>query len=207
VLVRDRIRAYDPAVAALVVRALLAREGVRLDRIGTRLVLEFITGAASGREIPLPGGSRMSTEFDLARVETGPRPAPSAAGTSPLRLEGDRGSGSLVLAGRRWTARWRTGDAGEPRGERSRLSVAASRAPLVLREARPGDRLRTRVGRRSLKKILGEARVPARLRRTLPVLVDGTGAALWVPGLAVAVDAHATPGEPAIILSLDDAEH
>lgn len=42
----------------------------------------------------------------------------------------------------------------------------------------------TPAGTRKLKKILLEARVPARRRDRLPVLVDAGGQVLWVPGVA-----------------------
>ena len=41
----------------------------------------------------------------------------------------------------------------------------------------------TPAGTRKLKKILLEARVPARRRDQVPVLVDAGGRVLWVPGV------------------------
>jgi len=77
--------------------------------------------------------------------------------------------------------------------------------PLTLRAWAPGDRVRTRAGRRPLKKLFGEARVPLRERRRLPVLADAAGAVLWVPGVASAPECAPGPGERAITLSISDA--
>jgi len=57
--------------------------------------------------------------------------------------------------------------------------------PLVLRTRSPGDRMRPRGGNgsRKLSDLLIDAKVPAAARAALPVVVDGTGAVLYVPGL------------------------
>jgi tRNA(Ile)-lysidine synthase len=98
---------------------------------------------------------------------------------------------------------------GAPAGSRHRAHCARA-GPLSrcsFAAGRPGDRLRCAAGRRPLKKLFGEARIPVRERRTLPVLADAAGAVLWVPGIAVAHGSAPLPGEPAITLSLADAEH
>lgn len=204
-LVRERFTAYHPALAARLLRTLLDRAGIRPDRAGTRLALEFITGAPSGRELRLAGGGRIVTEFGIARVEGAPGLAPPP--DRPLRLpDPAEGAGTLRVGGREWTVRWSPAPA-EPGPRTVVLALEHARFPLLLRAAAPGDRLRSSAGRRTLKKLFGEARVPVRERRTLPVLADREGAVLWVPGVASAHDSAPGPGEPAITLSLADAEH
>ncbi len=56
------------------------------------------------------------------------------------------------------------------------------RLPLTLRRWKPGDRARTRVGSRKLKKIFGDLRIPAHLRSELVLIVDDSGTVLWIPG-------------------------
>lgn len=205
VLVRERLAAYDWRIAARALRAALRRLGPPPDRAGTRMALEFISHAPSGRELTLPGGVRITTEFGLARVERAPGTAPPAPPDAPLVIaRADApGEARLVVGGTEWTARWCAGDA-DGAGEEwtMRLAIDRVRFPLTLRGRAPGDRVRTRAGTRPLKKLLGEARVPVRRRGTLPVLADAAGAVLWVPGVARAQGAAPEPGEPFITLAV-----
>jgi tRNA(Ile)-lysidine synthase len=52
-----------------------------------------------------------------------------------------------------------------------------------VRGREPGDRVRTAAGTRKLKKLLLEARTPPGHRDSVPVLADGSGRVLWVPGV------------------------
>ncbi len=63
------------------------------------------------------------------------------------------------------------------------------RFPLDVRPWAPGDRVALPYGRKKVKKILLEARIPADRREGWPVVADADGAVLWVPG-----SARAPPG-------------
>jgi tRNA(Ile)-lysidine synthetase-like protein len=56
----------------------------------------------------------------------------------------------------------------------------------VVRLARPGDRIQPfgMDGRRKVRDLLREARVPASQRASFPIVTDERGAVLWVPGAA-----------------------
>ena len=206
VLVRERLAAYDWRIAARVLRAALRPLGPPPDRAGTRMALEFISHAPSGRELTLPGGVRITTEFGLARIERAPGRAPPAPPDEPLVIaRADApGEARFRIGGAEWTARWCVGhdDGGAGEGWTMRMAIDRVRFPLTLRGRAPGDRVRTRAGTRPLKKLLGEARVPVRRRGTLPVLADAAGAVLWVPGVARAQGAAPEPGEPFITLAV-----
>lgn len=205
VLVRERLAAYDSRVAARVLRAALRRLGIAPDRAGTRMALQFISHAPSGRVCTLPGGVRIITEFGHARVERVSGEAPKTPPDEPLVIarEDAAGEARFRVGGARWTARWWTGgDGAAEDGRTMRMAVDRVRFPLTLRGRAPGDRVRTRAGTRPLKKLLGEARVPVRVRGTLPVLADAAGAVLWVPGVARAEGRDPAPGEPFITLSV-----
>jgi tRNA(Ile)-lysidine synthase len=191
VLVRERLAVYDWRVAARVLRAALRRVGVRPDRAGTRLALQFISHAPSGRTC-------------LARLERAADEAPIAPPDEPLVIErADAGEARFRIGGAEWTARWCTEGEGGVDDERTmRMAIDRVRFPLTLRARAPGDRVRTRAGTRPLKKLLCEARVPLRKRGTLPVLADAAGAVLWVPGVARAEGCAPAPGEPSITLSV-----
>lgn len=204
VLVRERLAVYDWRVAARVLRAALRRVGASPDRAGTRLALQFINEAPSGRTFTLPGGVRITTEFGEARLERAVDDAPLAPPDEPLVIErAGAGEARFRIGGAEWTARWRAEAEGGVDDERTmRLAIDRVRFPLTLRARAPGDRVRTRAGTRPLKKLLGEARVPLRRRGTLPVLADATGAVLWVPGVARAEGCAPAPGEASITLSV-----
>lgn len=205
VLVRERLAAYDWRIAARVLRAALRRLGPPPDRAGTRMALQFISHAPSGRVFTLPGAVRITTEFGLARLERAPGSAPQAPPDQPLVIaRADApGEARLRIGGAEWTARWGVAEDGGAEGEWTmRMAIDRVRFPLTLRGRAPGDRVRTPAGTRPLKKLLGEARVPVRRRGTLPVLADATGAVLWVPGVARAQGCAPEPGEPSITLSV-----
>jgi tRNA(Ile)-lysidine synthase len=203
-LVRERFTAYDSNVAARVLRALLRRLGTAPDRTGTRLALQFISRAPSGRVLQLPGGVRITTEFGIARMERAVAQTVDDAPDEPLVIaSADPGEGRFRLAGAWRTARWCTeadGAAAAKEERTLRLDPGALAFPLTLRGPAPGDRIRTPAGTRPLRKVLGEARVPLRERRALPVLADADGAVLWVQGVARAARLDPRPGERAITL-------
>jgi tRNA(Ile)-lysidine synthase len=207
VLVRERLAAYDWAVRARVVRAALRRLGLPPDHTGTRLALQFITHAPSGRTLRLAGGLRITTEFGRARLERVTGRTVATEPDLPLAIAAEAGEGAFRVGGRTGIARWTCGPAEDgadsPDGGRT-VRIAADRAPLplLLRGRSPGDRIRTRAGTRPLKKVLAEARVPLRERGTLPVLAGADGAVLWVPGVASAAGIAPRPGERAITLAV-----
>ncbi|HEX8694308.1 MAG TPA: tRNA lysidine(34) synthetase TilS [Longimicrobium sp.] len=203
VLVREALAGYDSAVAARLLRGVLRRYGIVLDRTGTRSALRFICRAPSGRHLLLPGGVRVSTEFGAARVErTGQDRPPDR----PLLIEGDSGRGTCLIGGRERRAEWRTDvwNGGRPAADRPVLPRDRVDGPLFLRGWLPGDRMRTPGGTKTLKKLFNQARVPRSARSRAAVLADAAGAVLWVAGIGQAV-APPRPGERALTLDLDDA--
>lgn len=184
VLARARLRDYDSALGARVLRRLLRRFGVVLDRTGTRTALQFITDAPSGREMQLPGGVRIRLEFDEARFERARVPPPDRPLQVTREMVREPGQGSVRVGGRRFRVAWRTEEAEEVGGAwRVALDPASLHFPLLLRGWRPGDRIRTSGGTKTLKKLFVERRVRRGERSRLPVLVDAGGTVLWVAGI------------------------
>ena len=193
VLSRSVLLGYPSAVGARVLRVLVRRLGSGLDEAGTRAAVEFTRAGASGRGHSLPGGLVLSREFDrlvLARAV--------ARGSDQLLEIGIVGSGEgwFEVDGHRVAARWSL-EALAPEWWSEHEAFAAERIvfPLRFRSWRPGDRIRLPYGSKKLKKVLSEARIPVSGRGQVPVLVDGEGRVLWLPGIARASGTEPVSGE------------
>jgi tRNA(Ile)-lysidine synthase len=204
---RAALREHGPVIGARVVRELLRPLEVVPDRLGTRSALQFITDAPSGRELKLPRGVRIRTEFGQARIERvtiGP-PDDSLIINAPGTDSGF--TGELSLGGRRYRVivhrRPLGSEDAPPDGWRIRLPSARDRFPLLLRGRQAGDRIRTFGGTKSLKKLMIEHRVPRSERARVPVLVDSAGVTLWAAGVAEDRDLGSDVGD----LVLDVAAH
>ncbi len=200
VLVRERLAGYDSAVAARLLRGLLRRFGVVPGRDGTRSALRFIGNAPSGRELRLAGGVRIHTEFGEARIERDPGPVPP---DTPLVLADGRGEGTCRIGGRERRVAWWPADGPAADGAES-FAVAGDAWPLLLRGWLPGDRVRTRAGTRTLKRLFNDRRVPRSARARVPVLADARGRVLWVAGLQRGAPPPAR-GETGVTLEIIDA--
>jgi tRNA(Ile)-lysidine synthase len=213
-LVRSELAGYDSALAARLLRRVLLRAGAVPDLRGTRAALQFITASPSGRTLELPGGVRIRTEFDHARIE---RDRAGEANDAPLVIERETGEGAASIGGRTLRAAWRTGDsapspvpaaadAGEAVGATCvALAAETVTLPLTLRGWTPGDRVRTAAGSRKLKKALGERRIPRGARARLAVLADAEGRVLWAEGVGQDPRTLPQPGAAALLIRLGDA--
>lgn len=198
---REPLLARSAPVRARLIRALVRRVGGTLTDVGTRSAVTFITAGASGTGIDLPRGLRLRRDLDRLVLAGSPGTGHGRALTIPSC---GTGAGDAVVGGRRWKVSWGRESTGATEEE-----VFASRDlrfPLEVRAWRPGDRMRFLYGRKKLKKVFLEARVPAPRRRTLPVVVDAAGAVLWVPGVARSCHAAAIGGEPLFHIGCTDVD-
>jgi tRNA(Ile)-lysidine synthase len=174
VLERAGLAAAPDALGRLVLRRALARTGglagVRSVQI-ERLLALARTPAASGRRLALPGGRAAHVRFGALWI--GPAQRAWPAFEAPLAVPGrvELPDGTCLTA--------RAGAAG------GTAVIPLPLEPLVVRTRRPGDRVQTARGPRSLKRLLLEQRVPADLRARLPLVAAGASV-VWFPGLAVA---------------------
>jgi len=194
VMDRDRFLRQPTAVRWALARRVAREMGVSLGEAGTRATVEFMTSGPSGGRVDLPDGLVLSRDFGRlrfgrtggARAGAGDKGGSGRSDEEPDSLSipaPGAGEGTVKVGGRAFRVRW-----GPDRRERNtegwceRFDPAKLRFPLELRGWRPGDRTRTSGGTRKLKKLFGELRIPREERWTLPLLVDGGGEVVWIPG-------------------------
>ncbi len=200
-VLRDGLLRYHPAVRARLLRGIARELGVSLPEAGTRAVLEFTSHGSSGRARHLSATLTVRREFD--RVVLAHR----------VGIEADRrvviheavgGSGQLRVGGRPFTVTWGS-DSSEARWEEA-FFLDEIRFPVEVRGWAAGDRVRLAYGTKKLKKLFQEARIPASERRRRPVVVDGSGAVVWVPGVARSRPGRAVRDGEVLRIAILDAD-
>jgi tRNA(Ile)-lysidine synthase len=182
------------------------RRGLTAERV--EQVIHLASESTSGRSVELPGGIRVERSFDeliFSRTlqekrttrarETGAQsdayqyfvelPANGAATVSVPELQS-----RFCLKVIDWSARERDTKRGI-----AALDADLLRAPLILRNWRPGDAYRPR-GRRQaqkLKRMFLAGRIPSRERAYWPVL-ESAGRVVWARGMPPADDCCAREG-------------
>ncbi len=198
-LSRDALLAAHAGVRTRLIRYVAKELGHPLTASGTAAAVQFTTGAASGRALDLTAGLRVRRDFERIGFRVGGVDRTNA----PLRIEHSQGRGFVVVGGRRYHVRWGHGP-GAMNGEACFAQDVAF--PLEVRGWQPGDRIRLPVGSKKLKELFREARVPAPDRHRTPVVVDGTGSLLWVPGVAQSVDSVAMSGAVGLHMGIARAD-
>lgn len=203
---------------------------VREAPSGRRITLEGgVTVEHQLGAIHLRGAATGPGEGVTAR-DTGAR-ASSLRASSPtgqlprVRVEPPSGEAGFTHGACTVAVSWQSTDGGEPAQEpppavehRSRAGSPGARPhspfvahfapgdvgfPLDVRPWAPGDLMTLPYGKKKVKKILLEARIPAGRRAGWPVVADAAGAILWVPGspqLSCAV--LPSPGDVALRLEV-----
>lgn len=169
------VRALLPPLRRRVVARLLAEQGLPVNLSMVRRAMEALerggrAGLARGWEVRCAGGV-------LRCVRPGRR---AAAPEAALRLSlgetvEDKPSGLIFGLARE-----------RPAAGVSFIELDASVVPpLTVRRRRPGDRVAAgpRGGSRKLQDVLVDLRVKAEERDQLPVVTDGEGRVIWVPGV------------------------
>ncbi len=200
---RNAVLAHPVELRARVLRRAARRLGVDLRRGGTRVGVEFMSRGRSGGGVAVGGGLELAREFDSILLRRAVLLLePDSEVSIPSASEG---KGIVRLMGKAWTVRWSPAT-GPVRG-RSRIAVPLSwgHYPWRIRSWQPGDRIRLPTGSRKLKKVFGDSRVPRSERARLPVLADGRGEVLWVPGLASSEPlTNEGEGGPVLVIELSD---
>jgi len=179
----------QPLAAALLQAA--AREvGHVLSPTCGRRVLQCATGARSGAWVPAGRGWVAEVAFDRLVIQ------PARRGTEMFPVSiGQAAEGRIVWGG--WELAWQTAAAEPP--ERASLVTWVTPGDGEIRSPRPGDRVRPLRGRgrRPVRRLLMEARVPRGERPDYPVL-SRDGDIIWVPGVCRSETALPPVGQRAL---------
>ncbi|CAN5832720.1 tRNA lysidine(34) synthetase TilS [soil metagenome] len=206
-LAREALLRYDSATASRLLRMLLRRFGTVLGGAGTRSALQFISKAQSGRTFSIPGGPILRVEFDRVRVERAVDQGQDRPAFVPFLERGESWSGPASISGAEYmvTAEASPGPGATRDIELSWstvLKMERSQFPLQIRGWRPGDRVRTLGGTKTLKKLFLECRVPRAERHRLPVVSESSGAIVWVAGLDRPLVSAPVPGAETLLLTI-----
>ncbi len=183
---------YDDAVAAALLRAAARRVGLVLGPArAARLVR--LAAAPSGRRSPLGGGWTAEAAFDRLRVGRGVDCAAERVVAADER--GSAAFGAFYVT-------WRPEPA-PPALQRAAWTTWLAGGEWEVRLPRAGDRVAPLggVGRRPLRRLLMEARVPRSDRAAYPVVARGE-TILWVPGICRSAADLPGPGTSAVRLDV-----
>lgn len=178
------VRALEPPLRRRVLARLLAQEGAVVDDATLGRALDAV---ARGRSTSLSRGLQLRASGGVVRCVR----SRAASVHGSLSLNGEGASGELEGTGWRFVV-------GPTPGAPGALRLALPeelRWPLTVRTRRPGDRVRGPRGSRKLQDVLVDLRVPAERRDLQPVVTDGDGRLLWIPGLWAAPEGKATSGQ------------
>jgi tRNA(Ile)-lysidine synthase len=176
-------------------------------------VLQLARGGQSGSSLALPGGMEVRKEraaIVFQAIENGELgTAEDAPREYEYKMDLTKGDVEVHVAELGCVFRLRVIDWPPKRGETSTdgavLDRDQLRFPMVLRNWRPGDRLRPQ-GRRSahkLKRLFNEKRVSRWERDGWPVLTNGADL-VWARGFPVAAESAAKEGTRAGVLIIEE---
>lgn len=195
---RGPLSRYDNALSDAILRAVCRIAGGRPGRQRIDALREFVRQAPSGRRLDLGGGWIAETVFGRVRLIP---PASPGAETPAVGAAtwGGGDSGEATWEG--WGITWRR----EPacRSERRSWTTWVRGEGGEVRSVGPGDAMAPLggIGRRPVRRLLMEARIPRPERARHPVFVRD-GRVFWIPGVCRGNDAVPGPGEPAVRLDV-----
>jgi tRNA(Ile)-lysidine synthase len=207
-----RATALSTRMVRRIVESIKPRDG-QLGARHVEAVLQLAHSGQSGSSLPLPGGVEVRKERDAlvfqpiekARVQTSRR----ATHEYEYNIDLVNSARGVRVAELGCVFRLRVIDWPAKRGETSSEGTVLDRErlrfPMVLRNWRPGDRLRPQ-GHRSahkLKRLLNEKRVSRWEREGWPVLMSD-GVLVWARGFPVAAEFAANEGTRAGVVIAEE---
>jgi len=177
----ERLERLDPAVReAALVRWWEGLSGRSLSAANRLALASLARSSAGSAALDLPGGRALREYQRLLRIAPGTPSAGPTPAEIPLR------AGDPV----QWQG-WTIILSADPDPGLPLVVPAPARGPLVVRGRRAGDRI-GRDLRMKVQDLFTDAKVPARMRDTHPLVTTGDGAIWWVVGLGHAFPAMDT---------------
>ncbi len=188
-LSRDAVAALPRALAAAVLRAAARHVGVVLGPRRADRLREFLVASGSGRTFVVATGWEARTTFDQLVIARGE----AVKALDPVQVL--RADSSPIRWGD-WEFSVTADTAGIAKRESFHTWIEEKEAHVRGLEA--GDRMRPLggLGRRKVRRLLMEARVPREQRASYPVFVQGRHV-VWIPGVCRAADGVPKTGESA----------
>ena len=192
------LRAAPQALQARAMRRLLAQLHIaKPSQAHVDALLHLIAGSDGSSSVTLPGGKILRRSYDV--LSSAADGAPQAFDPRELQLDGETEIPELSL---RISCRF------VKKYEKSMQSLCTFAfkydtideiKALCVRPRQAGDEIQLPGGRRSLKKLLIDRRVPRDARSLVPVVADRAGVLLVYP-IAASVTRQAQPGDSAILI-------
>ncbi len=197
---RDPLLRYDKTLSEALLRALAREAGCVLGPRRAARLLELVGRSPSGRVLQLGSGWEAELVFDRVRIVPAAR-----SGDGPAAVDcGEQPEGSVAWHG--WELRWQSESAGQT--VRQSFTTWVTPGTGTVRAPAAGDRIVPLggVGRRRVRRLLMEARVPFRERGSYPVLVRESEV-LWIPGICRSTAAVPQAGQPALRIEARAGEY
>ena len=192
------IEKVPEALGSSLLRAAARQGGVTVGPRRAVKLRQFLAAGSGSGAFDLGEGWIARRVFDRCVIARGP------ALETPGRVTVSTRGGETIRWGR-WEITVAADRAGHP--DRVGLETWIEVSEAELRGFEAGDRVRPLggVGRRKVRRLLMEARVPFHERRSYPVVVQGRRV-VWVPGICRSAHAVPSPGDPALRLQARQVE-
>lgn len=184
---RRRFHGLHVALQRRLVKLILSYSAALERQMEFRLVEDIVSSTSSAHSpasrIELGGGWELVREYD--EVYIGPvRPIPAAYG---YPIEAQAGSVVIEETGERFVIERLQGAAcaASNRSLEACFDAEELHYPLLIRSRKPGDVIEPYGlnGSKKVQDMFVDAKVPRYRRESFPLLVDGEGRVLWIPGM------------------------
>lgn len=197
------LTAYPAAVRTRAVKLLLGEiHAPKLSERHISAVDRLLFSECPSARASLPGGFLAQREYDRLLLTAG-----SPAAFEPVTLLAGE-SAVLQPLGLRVCCEWQE-NFSEIQNTLSTFAVKCdtigSTTQILFRPRRAHDEMRVSGGRKTLKKLMIDRKIPLDRRRLLPVAADEHGI-LGVYGIGVNLDRAAAPGDRAVIIRIEELE-